>query len=123
VAQKILVVEDDIIIRTNICDALKAAGYDATEARDGEEARELVINRRFDLVISDFVIPKIHGLKLVEFIRSKWPETPILLLTAYLSVDAAQIILQGAAEPVHKPVELDALVATVLRKLRPQPQS
>jgi two-component system, response regulator FlrC len=116
-AENILVVEDDTIIRTSVSDTLRKAGYDATEARDGEEAFQLLEQLQFDLVICDFIIPKIHGFKLVELIRSKWPHLPILLMTGYVSANSAKTILQGMAEFIEKPIDPEILPATVRRLL------
>jgi two-component system response regulator FlrC len=116
-AENILVVEDDTIIRTSVSETLRKAGYDTTEARDGEEAVQLLEQLQFDLVICDFIIPKMHGFKLVEHIRSKWPNLPILLMTGYVSASSAKAILQGMAEFIQKPVDPEILPGTVRRLL------
>ena len=113
-AAKILLVDDDIETRRNICGALLGEAYEVTETGDGDRAVEL-LKGRFDLVITDFVHPGIDGLKLVEYIRARWPETPIILMTAYLSPNAAKTLLHGMAEFIAKPLQLDALVQTVRR--------
>jgi two-component system, cell cycle sensor histidine kinase and response regulator CckA len=113
-AAKILVVDDDVDIRRNIRGALLGEAYEIIEAGDGDRAVEL-LNGRFDLVITDFVHPGMDGLKLVKYIRAKWPETPIIFMTAYLSPNAAEALLLGTAEFMAKPFQLAALLRTVRR--------
>jgi DNA-binding NtrC family response regulator len=113
-AAKILLIDDDIEIRRNIRGALIGEAYEIIEAHDGDRAAEL-LKSRFDLVITDFVHPGMDGLKLVEYIRGKWPETPIVFMTAYLSPNSAEALLQGKAEFIAKPFQLDALVRIVRR--------
>jgi DNA-binding NtrC family response regulator len=63
----------------------------------------------FDLVIADFVMPKVNGLKLVDPLHSAQPKFPIIFITGYLSPNSAKAILDDAAEVLVKPFELDAL--------------
>jgi DNA-binding NtrC family response regulator len=116
--EKILVLEHEASVRKSICDALRAEGYEITETGDGDRAVEL-LNDRFDLVIADFVHPGVDGLKLTEYIHNKWPRTPIIFMTAYLSAHAAEALLQRRAEFLPKPVDLAALLGTVRRLLSP----
>jgi DNA-binding NtrC family response regulator len=116
-AEKILVVEDQPLIRRCICEALKRrGGYEVDEAGDGAEALELIKARRFDLVISDLMIPKLDGLKLVNEVRSVSPQTGVLVMTGYLSKKSAKQSLAGI-EFVTKPFGFDDLLATVQRVL------
>jgi DNA-binding NtrC family response regulator len=116
-AAKVLLVDDDIEIRSNIRDALRSEHYEVDETGDGDEAVKL-LNRRFDLVVTDFVHPGLDGLKLVEHIRSKWPTTPIVFMTAYISPNAAQALLCGGAEFISKPIDLAILLETIRRLLK-----
>jgi DNA-binding response OmpR family regulator len=115
-AAKILLVDDDPKIRSQIGDALRKEHYEIHEAADGDQALNL-LNRRFDLVVTDFVHPGLDGLKLVEHIRVKWPTTPVVFITAYLSPNAARALLREGAEFIAKPIDLPVLVATVRRLL------
>jgi len=114
--EKILVLEDEPPLRKSIGDALRAEGYEVTETGDGDHAVEL-LNDRFDLVIADFVHPGVDGLKLTEYVHMKWPHTPIIFMTAYLSSPAAEELLQRRAEFLAKPINLASLLATVKRLL------
>jgi DNA-binding response OmpR family regulator len=119
--EKILVVEDQPLIRRCICEALKKrGGYEVDEASDGAQAVELLKIRRFDLVISDLMMPKLDGLQLVEEVRSVSPQTSILIMTGYLSKKSAKTSLPGI-EFVTKPFGFDDLLATVRRVLHADP--
>jgi DNA-binding NtrC family response regulator len=114
--ETILIVEDESIIRNSICEMLRKKGYEVEEASDGAQAVELIDRRRFDLVISDFLMPKLNGAKLVEHLRSIAPRTPVILLTGFLSRQAAEALLP-LTEFVEKPVSLDVLVSMIERVL------
>jgi CheY-like chemotaxis protein len=117
-AASILVVEDDSTNRALICKALRKEGYQTVEASDGAQALKLLCVGRFDLVITDFVMPKLNGLKLVEELHSVHPRIPIILMTGHLSVTKGKAILDGAAEILVKPFGLDVLRSTIQRLLR-----
>lgn len=116
-AQNILVVEDDALTRTSLCQALQVGGYQVTEARDGSQAVELLDEQPFDLVVADFVLPKLHGFYLVDLIHSKWPQIPLLVISGYLSKNAAEVLLAGSAKFIAKPVDAEVLLSTVGRLL------
>ncbi|MGH7825318.1 MAG: response regulator [Candidatus Binatia bacterium] len=117
--EKILVVEDEPLTRSNISELLRNKGYEVTEAKDGAEAAELLGDQGFDLVIADFVIPKIHGLDLVDLIRSRWPSLRIMIISGYLSASARKVILEGYADFIQKPVDADTLLSRVRLLLLP----
>jgi CheY-like chemotaxis protein len=119
-ARTILIVEDDVVIRKSISQTLRQEGYEVDEASDGAQAVELLSERRFDLVISDFVMPRMDGLKVVEQVHSVSPQTPVIFLTGYLSRKSAESLLHGMAEFVQKPVTEELLLAKVQRLLRPK---
>jgi len=120
-APSILVVEDDPLARNLICWFLRKEEYEIAEAGDGAEALEILKGRRFDLVISDFVMPKLDGLKLVEHLHAVSPRTPVIFTTGYLSRDSGQKILQGMASFIQKPINFELLRESVKRALSPVP--
>ena len=113
----VLVVEDDRLNRNLICKVLRDEGHQIVEASDGAEALELLYAQRFDLVITDFVMPRLNGLKFVEQLHSLQPRLPIILITGYLSAISGKAILDNVAEIISKPFELDVLRSTVHRML------
>jgi CheY-like chemotaxis protein len=114
----VLVVEDDRLNRNLICKVLRNEGHQVVEAHDGAEALELLYLQRFDLVITDFVMPRLNGLKLAEQLHPLQPRLPIIFITGYLSAISGKAILDdNVAEVIPKPFELDVLRSTVQRLL------
>jgi DNA-binding NtrC family response regulator len=113
----ILLIEDEAIIRHAFGQILRAEGHEVMEAGDGTEALALLDKWRFELVITDLVLPKPNGFDLASSIRARWPNMPIILISGYISQDAGRILLDGLAHFIQKPVDPTALIATVQRLL------
>jgi two-component system, cell cycle response regulator CpdR len=114
----VLVVEDDRLNRNLICKVLRNEGHKVVEASDGAEALELLYAQRFDLVITDFVMPRLNGLKLVDQLHPLQPRLPIIFITGYLSAISGKAVLDdNVAEVIPKPFELNVLRSTVQRLL------
>jgi two-component system, cell cycle sensor histidine kinase and response regulator CckA len=111
--EKILIVEDHHATRKNVSRFLQSQGYSVLEASDGLEALSRLDQDSVDIVISDFVLPKLHGLGLVGEIRSRWPAISVIIMSAYLSQEAGQVILEREAEFLAKPLQLNQLAAKV----------
>ena len=122
-AANILVVEDDLLNRDLICKVLRKEGHQVVEACDGAIALELLQVLAFDLVITDFMMPKLNGIKFVEHLHSLQPRMPIIFITGFLSVISGKTILDDVAEVLAKPFELDVLRSTVHRLLDSTPYS
>jgi DNA-binding NtrC family response regulator len=115
----ILVVDDEPSQRQFISGSL-AKEYDVVTAANGMEASQLLSHRGFSLVITDERMPGMNGIELVRWMREKSPETPIIVLTAYGSIQTAvKAIKLGAEEylikPLKSPEELRIVVGKVLR--------
>jgi two-component system response regulator FlrC len=105
--------------RNLICEVLRNEGYQVSEAADGAEALGLAQAQRFDLVVSDFVMPKLDGFKLLAQLHSRYPRMPVILISAYMAADSGQAILQETAKFIPKPFELETLRSTVQRLVLP----
>lgn len=115
-AGKILVVEDDTITRSNVCWLLSEEGYEVNQAADGVQALEILRRRQFDLVLSDLVMPRMDGLKLLQQVQSIAPQTPVMIMTSYVSGSLSGTP-DGAVELIRKPLVLDELLSKVRRVL------
>jgi CheY-like chemotaxis protein len=120
----ILLVEDDSLSRRAFAQILRAEGYQVAEAENGAEALEILTtgaevltNEAFDLVITDLVLPGLHGVNLVHQIRARWSKMPIIVISGYLSDGPGKVILEGFAEFIQKPIDPVALIAAVRRLL------
>ncbi len=112
----ILVVDDDQRNREMLAEALGQAGFEVDIAYDGLEALSKADAVTYDAVLSDIRMIPFSGLDLLDSLRKTMPEMPIVLLTAFGSVDTAiQAMKQGAFDYIAKPVNLDELVLTMKR--------
>ncbi len=110
----ILVVEDDADLRTALCDTLALAGYKIQTASDGLAAVEILQCESIDMVITDIQMPSMNGHELLKKIKSQWPDIPVMLMTAYGSIQmAVEAMRDGAVDYLSKPFEAEVLVAMV----------
>jgi DNA-binding response OmpR family regulator len=115
---EIMVVDDDQDLRESIAEVLSEAGFAVTEASRGEEALEHLAHKNFDLILLDLIMPGLSGLELMGRIREKSPRMPVIMITAFASVDnAVAAMRQGASDYITKPFRIDALLASVGRVL------
>jgi two-component system OmpR family response regulator len=107
----VLAVDDEKGIRDLVHDALSLAGFEVTGAADGLEALTLLRKQKWDLVILDINLPTIDGFSLLEKLREKDLQTPVLLLSARGdNADVTQGLKLGADDYVRKPFGLEELV-------------
>lgn len=118
---RILLVEDDEIMRISIYDRLLKFGWQVDQAGDGLTARELFDKNEYNLVISDIRMPKLDGLALLHHIIRHSPETDVIIMTAHGSVsDAIDCLRKGATDYILKPFDMDNLIIRVNRLLDTQ---
>ena len=111
---KILVVDDEDIVRTSCSRALSPEGYEVRLARNGVEGLQMANEERFDLVLTDLKMPDMDGIEVLRIIKEKWPETVVMIVTGYQTVDTAvKAIKLGAYDYIEKPFTPDALVSHV----------
>lgn len=118
---RILAVDDSPSMRDMVRIALTGAGFDVTQAIDGEEALKLAKEQSFDLILSDVNMPRMDGIQLIRALRaeSSYRHTPILMLTTEGSVDRKREGKEaGATGWMVKPFDPAQLIATMLRVLR-----
>jgi putative nucleotidyltransferase with HDIG domain len=116
---RILIVDDEAYIRSVVSAMLEQAGYGVLTAADGAEALEQLGKREFDLVLSDIMMPGTDGLALLEKARARYPNLPVILVTAVHDVGIAMgAIRNGAYDYLLKPFERDQLLSTVNRALQ-----
>ncbi len=112
----ILIVEDDTALREALCLTLKTAGYAPLPACDGPGALGLLHERRIDLVVTDIQMHPMDGHALLKQIKAQRPLTPVLLMTAFGSIQSAVTAMHdGAADYLVKPFDAEVLVGMVSR--------
>jgi two-component system, NtrC family, response regulator AtoC len=118
---RILLAEDDEIMRISVYDKLKKYGWEVDEAPDGLKARELCEKNVYNLLISDIRMPGLDGLGLLQYVLKHCPDTDVIIMTAYGSVnDAISCLREGASEYILKPFDMDDLIIRVNRLLDTQ---
>jgi len=111
---RILIVEDDHALREALLDTASLAGFEATGASDGSAALAVLDDAQFDLVISDIQMEPMDGHALLREIRSRYRDLPVVLMTAYESIQSAVSALRdGATDYLVKPFEAEVLVARI----------
>jgi len=115
-ADKILVVDDEEIIRESISFVLRKEGYIVEEAENGKAAYDKLLQSSFDLVISDIEMPVMKGTELLAEMRKINIQTAIIIITAYASLETAISCLRnGASDYIMKPIEFDELIFKLKR--------
>ena len=110
----ILVVDDDPYMRTSLTDCLVSCGYPVETAVDGADALAKFRKGAYEMVITDIRMPKMGGLELLKNVKGQAPDTPVIVITAYGTVNTAvEAMKQGAADFVMKPFSLDDLEGVV----------
>ncbi|CEA06041.1 two component, sigma-54 specific, transcriptional regulator, Fis family [Pseudomonas saudimassiliensis] len=111
---RILLVEDDRALREALADTLMLGGYDYLEAADGEQALALLQRHSVAMVVSDVNMPGMDGHALLRALRERYPQLPVLLMTAYGTVqNAVEAMRVGAVDYLVKPFEPSALLTLV----------
>ena len=115
---EILVVDDDSAHRTMLKTLLSGWQYDIIEADDGSTAIEKVRERPFDLVLMDVRMLKVSGLEALDEIKAFNPAIPVIIMTAYSSLETAvEAIKKGAYDYLTKPLDFDKLKITIKRAM------
>lgn len=108
--KRILVVDDELNIRRILEAALERHGWSPTVAASGPEALQTMIDQTFDCVLTDVTMPGMTGYQLQRQIAEQYPETPVVIMTAFGTIpDAVKAIRDGAFEFVTKPFDLEVL--------------
>lgn len=114
----ILITEDEPVSQQIVRRILESRGYETVVAADGVEALMQLARRRFDLILSDLLMPDLGGFKLLELLNKKGISTPVVFLTASDDVsDEIRGLALGAKDYIRKPVNRDLLLLRVRKAL------
>lgn len=112
----ILIVEDDAGLREALVDTLSLGGYSVVEADCAEQAMVKLATHSIDLVVSDIQMGEMNGLALLRSVKNKYPNMPMLLMTAYATIDdAVNAMRDGATDYLSKPFSPEVLLNLVER--------
>ena len=118
--QRVLVVDDESLVRWSLAETLSAKGFEVAEAGDASSAIAALLStdRRVAAVLLDVYLPDAHDLRVLKALRQMAPDTPVILMTAHGSPElSAEAIRLGAFSVLDKPFELDTLAPVVERAI------
>ena len=115
---RVLVVDDDDTLRRRCQEALQEQGLIADSVGSAEEALESLHNHPVDLALLDLHLPGMNGVPLMRKIRQKWPQTAVIMMTAFPCVDSAIAGIQEKADDyLCKPFDLSSLIRSCVKAL------
>ncbi len=116
--KKILIVDDDAEFRSHVIEILKEEGYQTDGAASAKEAFAKSEAMEFDIVLLDFMMPRMNGMDALREIRKQRPKTKVIMITAFATVEkAVDAIRKGASDYIAKPFKIHELLTTIRRVL------
>lgn len=116
--EKVLVIDDDKAILDSCTQVLERAGYAVTGAKDGEKGLEVFNSESFHVVLLDLKLPGTDGIEVLSHIKMENPETPVIIMTGYASVESAvEAMKQGAFDYMAKPFSPKELRVNIRKAL------
>ena len=113
-SEKVLMVDDEKEFLEIMSERMKARGIDVTTATSADQALEIIEKESFDAIILDFMMPGMDGMDALKAIKAKKPESQIILLTGYATVEkSVEAMKIGATDFVEKPVDLEILAKKI----------
>ncbi|MGA2233445.1 MAG: sigma-54 dependent transcriptional regulator [Tepidisphaeraceae bacterium] len=117
-SKSVLIAEDETVLRESLAELLSGEGYEVLQAANGKEAHALVLQRPVDVVLTDMRMPEMDGLTLLGHLRQIAPQTPVIVVTAFGTVETAVTAMRaGAYDYLLKPVQFDDVLMKVQRAL------
>jgi len=122
-AQRILVIDDEYIVRKSLCDSLEDLGYDVLDADDGKSGLEIALKEQPDLILTDLRMPSIGGIEFLKQAKLLSIEAPIVVVSgAGLMTDVIEALRLGAfdylSKPIRDPSLLEATISRALQQVR-----
>ena len=116
--KNILVVDDDMSVRTTFSSVLRQEGYRVTAVKNGYEAIKAIDEESFDLALVDLRMPGMDGIEVLEKIKTRRPQTRVIIFTGYGSITTAvEAMRKGATDYLNKPFSPHELKAGVKKAL------
>ena len=108
--EKVLLVDDELDFLEAMSERMTARGMEVTTASSAKEAIEIIEKISFDAIILDFQMPEMDGMQALQTIKAKRPESQIILLTGYATLEkGVEAMKIGATDFIEKPADLEAL--------------
>ena len=117
--QKVLVVDDELLIRDILYESLASYGYEVISVSDADKAMQMLEEHNPEIALVDIKLPKTSGIELTKMLKAAKPELIIIIITGYPSFDSAlNATKYGASEYIIKPFRLDELHKTIQKLLK-----
>ena len=118
VKPKVLIVDDDEMVRDVLAESVKLAGCDTDVCRDGWEALEMANKEPYDLIVTDMRLPGLDGLSLIRRLGVEGKDTDVIVITGYGTIEnAVECMKAGALEYIIKPFTVDQIVLAVKKAM------
>lgn len=105
---RLLIIEDDPVLRSGLEEVLKDEGYEINSAGDGRTGLKLSVEKKYDMVLTDLVMPDMNGMDVLKEIKKTNPKTHVIIITAFATVEnAVEAIKLGASDYISKPFKID----------------
>jgi len=115
-AVRVMIIDDEPLMRMTVQDALAAEGYKVITAETGGKGLTLLRENRADMVITDLRLPDMDGIQILREVKTFSPETQVILITAYGSIDSAVTAMkEGASDYLTKPFSMEELLLIIKR--------
>jgi DNA-binding NtrC family response regulator len=107
---KILVLDDEEVVCSRLKPALEKAGYDVETFTDSRLAKERLDHVRFDIIVTDLKMADIDGMDLSMFAKERWPDTEVIIISGFATVDVARKAMKaGVRDVIAKPFRIREL--------------
>jgi len=119
----ILIVDDELLIRDLLYDFFVSQDWQPSMAENGQKALDILEKGNIDLVLTDLRMPEIDGLELTTEMRQLYPDIPVIIMTAYPSVESAvQALRNKVADYITKPFNINKLYKSVIAQIESKKQ-
>jgi two-component system response regulator HydG len=116
---KVLVVDDEMIVRESLVDWFRQSGYDAEGADGGRAALDMVDRQDYDFIFLDIKMPEVDGFEVLDYLKANCPRSMVVMITAYGSIESAvDAMKRGACDYLTKPFEPGDLACLLQRLLQ-----
>ena len=107
---EILILDDEEIVCTRLKPALEKDGFRIETLTDSRLAKERLEEKRYDIVVTDLKMAELDGLSILRFIKDKWPETRVIIISGFATVDVTREAFQaGVRDVIAKPFKISQL--------------
>jgi DNA-binding NtrC family response regulator len=116
---RVLVIDDEAIVRVSCERVLKPEGFDVVVTSRGDEAIDFLEKEPYDVVLTDLKMPDMDGLEVLKIIKERWPDIQVIIITGYGTISTAvQAIKMGAYEYIEKPFTPQDILEVVEKAIK-----